>query len=69
MKNQTPKKPSFLFRFLGLIGSGILWIVSIPWVRNWIWNRLLKFGNKSMKHLKQDPSDKTVIDVEGEEVK
>jgi hypothetical protein len=68
MVNQN-KKRSFLFKMLGLIGSGILWVLSIPIVRNWLWKRALNFGNKSMKNLKQDPADKTVIDVDGEEVK
>lgn len=63
------KKRSFLFKVLGIFGSITLWILSIPFVRNWLWKRALKFGNKSMKNLKQNPADKTVIDVEGEEVK
>lgn len=58
----SPKR-SLLFRAFGGFASIILYILSIPTIRNFLWNKLITKGSEKVAKM---TSDKKVIDVEYE---
>jgi hypothetical protein len=58
----SPKR-SLLFRAFGGFASIILYILSIPAVRNALWNKLIAKGSEKVSKM---TSDKKVIDVDYE---
>lgn len=45
---ESPKQRSVLIRLLLAIGSGLVWILSFPTVRNWIWNTVIGKAKKKI---------------------
>lgn len=46
--NKTPKKKGIIRKTLTVIGSAALSILSIPAVRDWIWDKIMKKGKEKI---------------------
>ena len=44
----TSKKPNLLLRILVGIGTVAMWILSLPFIRNWVWGKFVKKGQEKI---------------------